>query len=79
MMWSVIIEEMEGLIETNQDANAGNIAGKISLLQAMTMAQSMGFHLKEPIQDCWKETNLEEYWGIASEFIDDKFQQILTI
>ena len=37
MMCSVIIEEMDVLIESNKDTNVGNIAWKISLLQAIEL------------------------------------------
>ena len=37
IMCSVIIEEMDGLIESNKDTNVGNIAWKISLLQAIEL------------------------------------------
>ena len=37
MMCNVIIEKMDGLIESNKDANVGNIARRISLLQPMQL------------------------------------------
>ena len=54
MMCSVIIEEMDVLIESNKDTNVGNIARKISLLQAMELWRKAWHSItKEAIQNCW--------------------------
>ena len=54
IMCSVIIEEMDGLIESNKDTNVGNIARKISLLQAMELWRKAWHSItKEAIQNCW--------------------------
>ena len=64
MMCRAVLDKMETLIDANQDAKSGNIAKKISLLQAMQFWRDAWDSIsKEAIQNCWKNGNLEEYSG----------------
>ena len=73
MMCATVLDEMEKLIDANHDANAGNIARKISLLKAMQLWRDAWDSIsKEAIKNCWKKGNLWEYEGTASEFVDEK-------
>ena len=72
-MCATVLDEMEKLIDANHDANAGNIARKISLLKAMQLWRDAWDSIsKEAIKNCWKKGNLWEYEGTASEFVDEK-------
>ena len=71
-MCRAVLDKMDTLIDANKDANSGNIAKKISLLQAMQFWRDAWDSIsKEAIQNCWKKANLEEYHGMTSEFVDE--------
>ena len=73
MMCRAVLDKMETFIDANQDAKSGNIAKKISLLQAMQFWRDAWDSIsKEAIQNCWKKANLEEYHGLTSEFVDEE-------
>ena len=72
-MHKTVLKELEKMIETNQDADAVNIAKKISLLKAMQLWRDAWDSIsKESIKNCWKKAQLVEYEGLASEFADDE-------